>query len=83
MDWSKAKRVKEDPNYSRGPNGEISLTNDSVYEQYMKSVEAEKRREDTIDGLQTDVSMLKSELGDIKSLFLTLVQQQKGLNYDD
>jgi hypothetical protein len=83
MDWSKAKRVKEDPNYSRGPNGEISLTSGSVYEQYMKSVEADRQREQTIDGLQTDVSMLKSELGDIKSLLLTLVQQQKGLNYDD
>lgn len=83
MDWSKAKRVKEDPNYSRGPNGEISLTSSSVYEQYMKSVEADKNRERTIDGLQSDVSMLKSELGDIKSLLLTLVQNQKGLNYDD
>lgn len=77
MDWSKAKRVKEDLNYSRGPNGEIALTSDSVYEQYMKSFEAEKAKEKTIDGLQSDVSMLKSEISDIKSLLLTLVQNQQ------
>jgi|14BtaG_2_1085337.scaffolds.fasta_scaffold10904_2 hypothetical protein len=83
MDWSQAKRVKEDPNYSRGPNGEIALTSDSVYEQYMKSFEAERNREDTINGLQSDVSVLKSEIGDIKSLLLTLVQNQEGLNHGD
>jgi len=77
MNWTKAKRVKEDLNYSRGPNGEIALTSDSVYEQYMKSFEAEKSKQDSIDSLQTDVSMLKSEIGDIKSLLLTLVQNQQ------
>lgn len=77
MDWSKAKRVESDLDYSRGPNGEISLTNASTYEQYMAAVQKDREREDTIDGLQDDVTMLKSELGEIKSLLLTLVKQSK------
>ena len=76
MDWSKARRVEENHDFVRGPNGEIVLSNKTVYDSYMSGIQMEKDREQTISSLQTDVSMLKSELGDIKSLLLTLVQNQ-------
>ena len=43
----------------------------------------EKREKEKQKTLQNDVDTLKSEMSDIKSLLLTLVQNQKGLNYDD
>lgn len=82
MDWSKARRVQDHPDFVRGANGEIVLSNKAIYDSYMAGVEAEENREKQIDSLQSDVSMLKSELSDIKSLLLTLVQNQSK-HYDD
>ena len=48
----------------------------------MKAYRAEQAKEKEFQTLQGDVSVLKSEMSDIKSLLLTLVQS-KGLNYDD
>ncbi len=64
-------------------SGSIELVNKSEYEKYMLRVESEKREKERQKTLQKDVDTLKSEMGDIKSLLLTLVQKQKGLNYDD
>lgn len=77
MDWSKARRVQDHPDFIRGDNGEIIMANQSVYDSYINGVQQESVREQTIQSLQSDVSVLKSELGDIKSLLLTLVHQQK------
>ena len=82
MDWSKVKRVDGEPDLVRGPNGEITMVNRTMYESYIAGLESERARESRIDTLHDDVSMLKSELGDIKSLLLTLVQNQSK-NYDD
>ena len=41
----------------------------------MLSVKAEKEKEEEMRTLQKDVSDLKSDMGDIKSLLLTLVQK--------
>ena len=83
MDWSKVKRVDGEPDLVRGPNGEITMVNRSTYDAYMAGIEAEQAQQSRVDRLQDDVTVLKSEMSDIKSLLLTLVQQQKGLNYDD
>ena len=48
----------------------------SEYEKYMAAYKADPEKK-KIETLQTDVSELKSELGDIKDLLLTLVQNQK------
>jgi hypothetical protein len=83
MDWSKVQRVEGDPDLVRGPNGEITMVNRSTYDAYMAGLEAEQAKEAQVGRLQDDVAVLKSEMSDIKSLLLTLVQNQKGLNYDD
>jgi len=46
----------------------------------MLGVEAQRKKEQEIQALQSDVSALKSDMSDIKSLLLTLVQNQ---NHDD
>lgn len=75
--------VTDNPNLGRDPaSGAIINTNQSEYEKYMKSLKAEQKREQTIESLQNDVSALKSELGDIKSILLQIANN-KGLNYDD
>ena len=45
----------------------------------MKAYHADQKGKVDFEALQNDVSALKSEMGDIKSLLLTLVQNQKGL----
>ena len=42
----------------------------------MRNYRARKKKEQDFDTLQNEVSELKSEMGDIKSLLLTLVQKQ-------
>ena len=61
-------------------SGAIDCTNRSEYERYMLSVEAQRKKEQEIKALQSDVSDLKSDMSDIKSLLLTLVQNQ---NHDN
>jgi len=46
----------------------------------MASYRSAEKKEQEFQTLQNEVSELKSELGDIKSLLLTLVQNQ---NHDD
>ena len=49
----------------------------------MAAHRAKLKKDSDFDALQNEVSELKSDMSDIKSLLLTLVQNQKGLNYDD
>jgi hypothetical protein len=58
-------------------NGSIDCSDTSEYQKYMKAYRAQQEKEKQVETLQNDVSALKSELGDIKSLLLTLVQNQK------
>ena len=46
------------------------------YNDYMRNYRARKQKDRDFDTLQNEVSELKSELGDIKSLLLTLVKNQ-------
>ena len=44
----------------------------------MAAHKAEKDEKEKMEALQNDVSNLKSDMSEIKSLLLTLVQDQKG-----
>jgi len=59
-------------------SGSIELVSKTEYEKYMLRIESEKRKKEQEKALQNDVDVLKSEMSDIKSLLLTLVQNQKG-----
>ena len=58
-------------------SGAIQCGDADEYEKYMSARKYEIDKEKRVETLQKDVSDLKSELGDIKSLLLTLVQNQK------
>ena len=55
--------------------GAIDCTNTSEYEKYMKGYRADQEKEKQMETLQTEVSELKSDMSEIKSLLLTLVQK--------
>jgi hypothetical protein len=56
--------------------------NKSDYDKYMASYNRRQKEKLEKDTLQKEVSQLKSEMGDIKSLLLTLVQNQSK-HHDD
>ena len=56
--------------------------NQDEYDKYMASYNKRQKEEAEKKALQKEVSDLKSEMGDIKSLLLTLVQNQSK-HYDD
>ena len=58
-------------------SGSINCTDTSVYNQYMKGYRADQRKEKDFGSLQNEVSELKSEMSEIKTLLLTLVQDKK------
>ena len=77
------KQIREHEGWSKDTSsGVIDCTNTSEYEKYMKSYHADLKEKEDFEALQNDVSALKSELGDIKSLLLTLVQNSEK-HYDD
>ena len=55
----------------------IVNANQSEYDKYMASYNKRQKEEAEKKALQKEVSDLKSEMGDIKALLLTLVQNQK------
>ena len=68
--------VKDHAGWYRDENGAIQCANTSDYKKYMKRYNAQKVKEQQMETLQTEVSELKSEMSDIKSLLLTLVQSK-------
>ena len=60
----------------------IVKANIDEYDKYMASYNKRQKEEAEKKALQKEVSDLKSEMGDIKSLLLTLVQNQSK-HYDD
>jgi hypothetical protein len=57
-------------------SGSLQCSNKTEYEKYMAAYKSSKVKEGEFKTLQNEVSELKSELGDIKSLLLTLVQNK-------
>ena len=75
--------VQDHDHWYRDPNtGSLQCSDTNTYKQYMRAYEATQRKKQEFDTLQNEVSGLKSELSDIKSLLLTLVQQKQN-NHDD
>lgn len=59
-------------------SGAFEFTDSGEYSEYMKKYNSRQKQAQTQKALQEDVSALKSEMSEIKSLLLTLVQNQKG-----
>ena len=62
--------------YKDDITGAIQCADTKKYNDYMRNYRARKQKDRDFDTLQNEVSELKSELGDIKSLLLTLVKNQ-------
>ena len=60
----------------------IINANQTEYAKYMATYNRRQKEMTERDALQKEVSQLKSEMGDIKALLLTLVQNQRK-HYDD
>lgn len=68
--------VKNHSDWFRDPqSGSLSCSNKTEYDNYMRGYTSEQKEKEEFQTLQNDVSALKSELGDIKTLLLTLVQK--------
>ena len=71
-------RVEDHDNLYRDANsGSIECSDKTAYEKYMRNYHEEQRKKQEFMDLQSDVNVLKSEMSDIKSLLLTLVQNQE------
>ena len=62
--------------YKDDITGAVECADTKKYNEYMRNYRARKQKDRDFDTLQNEVSELKSELGDIKSLLLTLVKNQ-------
>lgn len=69
--------VKDNEEWFRDKSGTFDMSNKSKYEKYMLSYNAEREKQMQQEALQNEVSQLKSDMSDIKSLLLTLVQNQE------
>ena len=61
--------------YRDSKTGSLSCADENTYEKYMKNYRAAQDKEKQMETLQTEVSELKSDMSEIKSLLLTLVQK--------
>ena len=50
--------------------------NKSQYEQYMASYNKREKKEESFNTLQNDVDLLKSDISDMKSMLLQLVEKK-------
>ena len=55
--------------------GSLSCADQDTYKKYMAARKAEEVKKQKFEALQNDVSLLKSDMSEIKSLLLTLVQK--------
>lgn len=73
--------VEDHDGWYRNPqNGGLQSSDQDEYHKFMKSYNAKMQKQKEQEALQNDVSQLKSDMSDIKSLLLTLVQNQ---NHDN
>ena len=63
--------------YRNSETGSIQCSDTSEYKKYMAAHKAELNKKQEFITLQKEVSELKSDMSDIKSLLLTLVQKQE------
>tara|TARA_B100000886_G_scaffold284598_1_gene208954 strand:+ start:804 stop:1028 length:225 start_codon:yes stop_codon:yes gene_type:complete len=68
--------VKDHQNWFRdSQSGSFDCADESTYDKYMKAYQAEKKAKEDFSTLQNEVNGLKSDMSEIKSLLLTLVQK--------
>jgi|TARA_B100001113_G_scaffold341864_1_gene327446 hypothetical protein len=68
--------VKDADNWFRdADSGSLSCADESTYTKYMRAKKAEEVKKLEFEALQKDVSGLKSEIGEIKSLLITLANK--------
>ena len=68
--------VKDHQNWVReSKSGSFNCADESTYQKYMKAYQAEKKAKEDFYTLQNEVNGLKSDMSEIKSLLLTLVQK--------
>ena len=68
--------VKDHQNWFRdSQSGSFDCADESTYEKYMKAYQAEKKAKEDFSTLQNEVNGLISDMSEIKSLLLTLVQK--------
>ena len=68
--------VKDHQNWFRDSKfGSFNCADESTYQKYMKAYQAEKKAKEDFTTLQNEVNGLKSDMSEIKSLLLTLVQK--------
>ena len=68
--------VKDHQNWFRdSQSGSFDCDDESTYDKYMKAYQAEKKAKEDFSTLQNEVNGLKSDMSEIKSLLLTLVQK--------
>ena len=68
--------VKDHQNWFRdSQSGSFDCADESTYDKYMKAYQAEKKAKQDFSALQNEVNGLKSDMSEIKSLLLTLVQK--------
>ena len=69
--------IKDKANWFRYSNaGSVQCADQSIYQKYMAAHKAEQVKKREFTTLQNEVSELKSDMSEIKSLLLTLVQNQ-------
>ena len=69
--------------YRDSDSGSLQCADTKQYRDYMAAQAVSKRKNDEFETLQKEVSELKSDMSDIKSLLLTLVQSKQRKHYDD
>jgi len=68
--------VKGQENWFRdSQSGSFNCVDESTYEKYIKAHQASKKAKADFSTLQNEVNGLKSDMSEIKSLLLTLVQK--------
>ena len=68
--------VKDHQNWFRdSKSGSFNCADESTYQKYMKAYQAEEKAKEDFTTLQNEVNGLKSDMSEIKSLLLTLVQK--------
>ena len=63
--------------YRNSETGSVLCADSDSYQKYMAAHKSDKQKQKDFNTLQNEVSELKSDVSDIKSLLLTLVQSKE------
>ena len=63
--------------YRNSETGSVLCSDSDTYQKYMAAYKSDKQKQEDFNTLQNEVSELKTDVSDIKSLLLTLVQSKE------